>query len=1123
MKWLWTICGKVAESRRDFDKAVVFFEKARNLERVARAHEQAGRFLEAMRIWAEREDWREAARLALAAGDVPAAASFYRRAGDDEQALKVLRENGQVADAVTLLIELGRTQEAAVLAEEHGDLRRAAALWLELGEGERAINLYRKLNDLRALLSAYLKQGRLQEAADECRRVGQLALAASLFESAGRFLEAAEICEEGGEHARAAELFLKAHEFEKAGQAFEKAGWTDKAVEALSQARGCEIKVAELYEKLIRVQQVQPWTFDAPVVALGIAAKGEAVAYGLQSRQLHYADRQFRSRWHWRPEGEGTIREIALSSDGCYVAVAVDAVGAGEHRLVVFDKEKKILFDLKATEPVRGVVFLPGDPPRLVAGVGNRLTAWTPDGEKPWEFDVDFCAWESMLAPSGTTLAVGSLGGTLYILDLNGALLASQHFDDRVHHLAFHSAEAWVAAAIGDRQIAICEIPSLRIMATLSTAEPVRSVAVVPFAPESLIVVGTQRVDALDVKGGRSTLITTEVPITVAAADPLDFSLYLATSDKQLTKYQVSDCKLAAAEWYLKGGALEQAAKLFEVVGAFDRAYELFRQLGDYERAASNIQRVGDNRTAARHYELVGRFDRAARLYEDMGERGRAAKCYGNAGEFLKAAALYEQLGETLLAAEFYEQAGDTRKAGYLFHELRQDERAAANWEQWVKDHPDDAPVVFELAKIYAATARHNDAIRLLQTIQEVPEFRREALRLMAECFIEKGLYEVAADRLLEALGPQWKAQRDNLDLIYDLGMAYERAGRLEEAKDLYSKIIAVDYYYRDVLEKLQKTRERITLSRQETQLDAVAAGAASGPADPFGATVATKVEKESLRYKIIKKLGQGGMGVVYLALDTRLGRYVAWKVLPAHLAGNPEFQKRLLQEACAIAQVSHPHIVAVYDVVTKPDECFLTMEYVDGPSLRELISREKQIPLGRALRYAAQMASALEAAHRANIIHRDVKPENVMIAAANDAVKMVDFGLARLAEDAHLTRDGCVVGTVSYMAPEQISGEEIDGHADIYALGVVIFEMVAGRPPFTGQNILAQHLHVPPPALQDLVPEVPTALSQLVERCLAKKADERPQRAGEVQKELEAIAALLQETQITTPPTQLL
>jgi serine/threonine protein kinase len=336
----------------------------------------------------------------------------------------------------------------------------------------------------------------------------------------------------------------------------------------------------------------------------------------------------------------------------------------------------------------------------------------------------------------------------------------------------------------------------------------------------------------------------------------------------------------------------------------------------------------------------------------------------------------------------------------------------------------------------------------------------------------------VAIDRLRECLGADEKLSRDNIDIHYLIGCCYERSSRFAEAKDIFAKVVAVDYYYRDILERLHYTEE----------LSILPAGDRSRRA-PVHPTLISELQAPTamleVRYEIVRKLGEGGMGVVYLARDTRLSRQVAWKVLPAHLAANQDYQKRLLREARAAAQLAHRHIVSVYDVVMDGTDCFITMEYVDGTTLRAALRDQPQLPIEKVLRYGYQTARGLEAAHKAGIVHRDVKPENVLISRAEDDVKIADFGLARLENDENLTQAGCVVGTLNYMPPEQIQGAEVDHLIDVYAFGVLLFEMIAGRTPFVGKNVLAQHLNDTPPSVLDFRADAPHPLVETLTACL--------------------------------------
>ncbi|HZE88816.1 MAG TPA: serine/threonine-protein kinase, partial [Verrucomicrobiae bacterium] len=218
--------------------------------------------------------------------------------------------------------------------------------------------------------------------------------------------------------------------------------------------------------------------------------------------------------------------------------------------------------------------------------------------------------------------------------------------------------------------------------------------------------------------------------------------------------------------------------------------------------------------------------------------------------------------------------------------------------------------------------------------------------------------------------------------------------------------------------------------------------------------------------YRILSPLGAGGMGEVYLAEDTRLKRRVAIKLLPPHLLKDDERRKRFLREARAAAAVDHPNIVHIYEVEEDPDRgIYLVMQHVDGTNVREAL-RRGPFPLDRTLGVAVEMADALAAAHALGIVHRDIKPDNVMLDAAGHA-RLLDFGLARALEaggaatpftemqtaDDHVTAAGAVIGTTAYMSPEQARGAEVDARSDIFSFGVTLYEMVAGRHPFAGRT----------------------------------------------------------------------
>jgi serine/threonine-protein kinase len=260
-------------------------------------------------------------------------------------------------------------------------------------------------------------------------------------------------------------------------------------------------------------------------------------------------------------------------------------------------------------------------------------------------------------------------------------------------------------------------------------------------------------------------------------------------------------------------------------------------------------------------------------------------------------------------------------------------------------------------------------------------------------------------------------------------------------------------------------------------------------------------------RYELVEVIGQGGMGVVYRGRDRTLDRTVAVKVLPALYADNPTLVERFEREARAPARLSHPNIVSVFDSGQAGTVRYIVMECVPGVSLALLLHERGPLDVSEAVEIAGQIASALGAAHAGGIVHRDVKPANVMVLPSG-AIKVLDFGIARAAADAALTRTTMVLGSAPYLAPEVALGGSADERSDIYSLGCVLYEMLTGRPPFLAEvpaAVMNQHVTAAPRPPSELQSGIPIALDALVMRMLAKPPDERPQRAADLVSALHA------------------
>ena len=248
-------------------------------------------------------------------------------------------------------------------------------------------------------------------------------------------------------------------------------------------------------------------------------------------------------------------------------------------------------------------------------------------------------------------------------------------------------------------------------------------------------------------------------------------------------------------------------------------------------------------------------------------------------------------------------------------------------------------------------------------------------------------------------------------------------------------------------------------------------------------------------RYELQELVGSGGMSSVYRALDRLLERNVALKILHPHFVDDEEYVERFRREARAVAQLSHPNIVTVIDRGEADGQQYIVFEYIDGASLKQLIDRTGPLPTRRAIELTLQVADALCFAHQAGLVHRDIKPQNVLVTDDGEA-KVTDFGIARSLDVEHgVTQTGTVLGTSNYLSPEQARGQTVTPSTDVYSLGVVVYELLTGEVPFPGDNFVAvamKHINEPPPSLLERRPDVPLRLVDAVERALAKDPAER-------------------------------
>ena len=513
----------------------------------------------------------------------------------------------------------------------------------------------------------------------------------------------------------------------------------------------------------------------------------------------------------------------------------------------------------------------------------------------------------------------------------------------------------------------------------------------------------------------------------------------------------------------------------------------------------------------ARQFERSKRYDLAASLYREAGDLVRASEVYVLAGKLPQASECMKQAGREKEAAEisgrFFESrkqwkdagraylaAGNYQRAGACFSNANDPVRAAESYER--------AEQYYGSGLAYAHAARFEDAIRLLQKVKESDPMFGQARALLGRCFYELHDYAHCAAALDNHLTGK-RVEHDNIEYFYMLALAYEQLGKLDESRELMYKIRTVNTAFRDVSQRISNISSRLSMQKDGVIPATIEPG--NSGTQPLAAVLKSVENSIGTRYKIERELGRGGMGVVYLARDTQLDRPVALKFLGSLVDHSEEYRQRFVREARTAARISHPNIISIYDISASEGKAYIAMEYVEGTSLFKYIQQKEKLVPREAANIISQVCSALAAIHEAGITHRDIKPDNILLAKAG-LVKLMDFGLAK-AEDSRMTRTGMVMGTPSYMAPEQVLGKQADQRTDIYALGLVLHECLTGRTTFLDGDVLERQLNEVPPPPSASVEGIPEKMDAIIAKCVAKKPEARYQQAKELLADLRALA----------------
>jgi len=382
--------------------------------------------------------------------------------------------------------------------------------------------------------------------------------------------------------------------------------------------------------------------------------------------------------------------------------------------------------------------------------------------------------------------------------------------------------------------------------------------------------------------------------------------------------------------------------------------------------------------------------------------------------------------------------------------------------------------------------------VNLFQKVREDHPRFAESRALLGRSFYEMKDYAHSAATLENYLTGE-RVTSDNKEYFYMLALAYEQLGELQKSRDVLLKIRSVDVEFRDVSRRLSNIQTRISMVQSGAGQQTPGTAAHQQP------TAVMELVDSSVgqRFRLEKELGRGDMGVVYKAHDTQLDRPVAIKYLGALVDGSDEYRERFLREAKAAAKVNHPNIVGIYDIGTEQGKVFIAMEYVEGPNLHQYLKRKGRLEPREAVNIIGQACSALEEIHKAGIVHRDIKPDNILVASGG-LVKLMDFGLAK-SDGKRLTGTNVVMGTPCYMSPEQALGKTADLRADIYAIGLVLHELLTGSIVFSEGDVLQRQVKETPPPPSAAAEGVPPLLDKIVMKCLAKNPEERFQSVKEL------------------------
>jgi len=571
---------------------------------------------------------------------------------------------------------------------------------------------------------------------------------------------------------------------------------------------------------------------------------------------------------------------------------------------------------------------------------------------------------------------------------------------------------------------------------------------------------------------------------------------------------------------YMKAGQFSKAAPFLEEAELFDQAVQAYRKAGRNDQAAALLIRQENYAEALKLVEeepgttieprmlgdlylRSGRFEKAAEVFLTQGLAFRAAECFESGGDLGRAADLFAAEGEYIRAADLYSGVGRHREAAGAYEKASEYLNAAKAYEK--ARFPAEASRTFlaagrplEAARIHLAQKDTSQAIRILQQVQRSdPDFGRASFSL-GTLFFEQGLYAPAVDKFETALKLA-TTEKDRTKTLYHLALTYEQMGRIEEACRLYEKVLAIDYHHEDVADRVKLLAQQVGQATTTGVTRREVLGEPPAPSQPTPQGIAANI---SGRLEVTRKLGQGRYALVLEAYDRVLQRKVAAKRYPPASSTAPDMINRFLREAQRVSDLSHPNLVNVYGIGEDREGRYIIEELVEGRTLREILDDKIRLEPARVMEFATQVCDLLAHAHRKGLIHRDLRPENVFI-CQQDQVKVSDFGLKARMSDPSATEGRAIC----YATPEALKSERVDERSDIYAVGLLLYEMLLGEPPFPADTAAFDHLNVAPPFPTKVDRILPGFLRKIIERCLEKDKTRRYRTVSQVLDELKASA----------------